>query len=291
MIDNDLPSWPGQPVVRGFGACLSSVTELPLEGWPELERDATLARAVAAWRTWLAGRDLGMVPIADPASFQWAGYWIAVVETPRGQAVCVAFGTPPGIVLCPQDPGLLGRATADLDISSAYAVASLNPVVAARTLPVQLTGVVEQIAVAPRAEAPMQIVASARAVAGRGLEGDRYAAMAGTFSPRGTRRPGYDLTLFAAEVLDDLAMEGAPMDFASTRRNVLTRGIDVNALVGRDFSIGDVRLRGLRYAEPCVHLDRVNGTSRLRNLIHRGGLRADVVTGGDLRPGSPISAD
>jgi MOSC domain-containing protein YiiM len=137
----------------------------------------------------------------------------------------------------------------------------------------------------------MRLVDSAHALPGRGLQGDRYANSNGTFSPRGVNRPGYELTLFAAEVLDDLAAEGVPTDFASTRRNVLTRGIDVNALVSRDFRIGDVLLRGLRYAEPCVHLDRINGTPRLRALIHRGGLRADILTGGELRRGLPITTE
>ena len=291
MIDIVLPDHPGSPTVRGLAACLASVTELPLDVLPQPPADAPLTHAVAAWKTWLAGRGFGMVPIDDPRSFQWAGYWIAVVDTEQGQAACVAFGTPPGIVLSPQDSAMLGRATADLPITSAYAVASLNPVVPSAPAAVALSGTVEQIAIAPRAEAPMRLVESARALPGRGLQGDRYADSAGTFSPRGAHRPGYQLTLFAAEVLDDLAAEGVPTDFVSTRRNVLTRGVDVNALVGRDFRVGDVVLRGLRYAEPCIHLDRINGTPRLRALIHRGGLRADILAGGELRQGSPITAD
>ena len=77
-------------------------------------------------------------------------------------------------------------------------------------------------------------------------------------------------------------------DFASTRRNVLTRGIDVNALVGRRFRIGDVLCDGLRLCEPCVHLDRLSGPGLLRPLIHKGGLRVDVLTDGDIRPGAAI---
>lgn len=289
MIDDGLPELAGAPLVRGLAACLSSVTELPLVELPRPADDAPVTHALAAWKAWLAGRGFGLVPIAEPRSFQWAGYWIAVVDTPQGRAAVVAFGTPPGVVLSPQDPALLGRATAELPISSAYAVASLDPVVPPVQEAVALVGTVDRIAVAPQAEAPMRLVESARALAGRGLEGDRYADGAGTFSPRGADRPGYDLTLFAAEVLDDLAREGFPTDFASTRRNVLTRGVDVNALVGREFRIGDVRCRGLRLAEPCVHLDRISGTPRLRPLIHRGGLRADLLTGGELRPGLPIA--
>jgi MOSC domain-containing protein YiiM len=134
----------------------------------------------------------------------------------------------------------------------------------------------------------MELLERARAVAGHGLAGDRYAAGAGTFSPRGDARPGYDLTLMAAEVLDELTAAGVAVDFAATRRNVLTRGIDVNALVGRTFRIGDVLLAGRRLCEPCVHLDRLGGPGLLRPLIHRGGLRADVLTDGELRLGAPV---
>lgn len=291
MIDNDLPGPPGTPLVRGLTACLSSITELPVEDLPRLANDAPVTHVVAALKTWLAGRGFGMVPIAEPRSFQWAGYWLPVVETDQGEAACVAFGTLPGIVASPQDLSLLGQATANLPISSAFAVASLDPVVPPLPDAARLTGTIEQVAVAPQAEAPMHTVRAVRALPGRGLEGDRYADGAGTFSPRGANRPGYDLTLFAAEVLDDLAAEGVPTDFLDTRRNVPTCGIDVNALVGREFRIGDVRLRGLRYAEPCVHLDRINGIPRLRALIHRGGLRADILSGGELRPGLPITTD
>lgn len=238
-----------------------------------------------------------MVPIADPRSFQWAGWWIAVVDGSddpladgrRRQVAVLAFGTPPGIVLSPQDPTLLGRAAAELDISSAYTVASLDPVVRAAPPSIELSGVVELLAVAPVVAGFMQLVDRARALAGRGLEGDRYADGSGTFSPRGGHRPGYELTLIAAEVVEELAGRDPAVGFTSTRRNVLTRGVDVNALVGRDFSIGDVRCRGLRAAEPCAHLERLQGPGLLRPLIHRGGLRADILTDGHIAPGDPIS--
>ena len=298
MIQIDLPSGPASPLVRGLAACLSSVTEVPLAELPD-PADLPVTHALASWKSWLAGRDFGMVPIAEARSFQWAGWWIAVVDRsdspladgPEQQVAVLAFGTPPGVVLSPQDPALLGRATADLDISSAYAVASLDPVLPAAQAGPPLTGVVELLAVAPAAEAPMQLVQRARALAGRGLEGDRYAHGSGTFSPRGAHRPGYELTLIAAEVVEDLTTRDAALDFASTRRNVLTRGIDVNALVGRDFRIGDVRCRGLRLAEPCAHLERLHGPGLLRPLIHRGGLRVDVLSDGHIAEGSAISTD
>jgi len=297
VIETHLPDGPAGPLVRGLAACLSSVTEVPLAELPDLG-DATAAHALGAWKSWLAGRGSGLVPVADPRSFQWAGWWIAVVDGstsrvadgPRRQVAVLAFGTPPGVVLSPQDPTLLGRATADLHISSAYAVASLDPVLPAPEPGPPLSGVVEMLAVAPQAQAPVQLVRSARALAGRGLEGDRYAAGAGTFSPRGAPKPGYQLTLIAAEVVEDLTARDAALDFASTRRNVLTRGIDVNALVGRDFTVGDVRCRGLRLAEPCAHLERLSGPGLLRPLIHRGGLRADILTDGDIHVGHVVRA-
>jgi hypothetical protein len=295
VIEVDLPDGTAAPLARGLAACLASVTEVPLDELPALED--VPAHALGAWRSWLAGRGSGLVPIADPRSFQWAGWWIGVVDgspspladgAERSVAV-LAFGTPPGVVLSPQDPSLLGRATAELALSSAWAVASLDPVLAPVPPGPRLQGVVELLAVAPRAEAPMQLVDRARALAGRGLAGDRYADGAGTFSPRGAHRPGYDLTLIAAEVVEELTGRDAAHDFARTRRNVLTRGLDVNALVGRDFTIGGVRCRGLRLAEPCAHLERLHGPGLLRPLIHRGGLRVDVLSDGDVDLGSPVS--
>lgn len=297
MIDTDLPAAPpAGALTRGFAACLASVTEVAVTELPL--PDTGLAHALGAWRTWLAEHGSGLVPIDDPTRFQWAGWWIAVVQNPDidtttasrddPQVAVLAFGTPPGVVLSPQTATLLGRATADLPITAAYAVASLDPTLHPAPAAPESVGSVEGLAVAPAAEAPMRLLDSAQACAGRGLDGDRYAAGAGTFSPRAGRRPGYDLTLIAAEVLDDLAAAGHPLDFADARRNVLTRGIDVNALVGRTFRIGDVLCRGSRLCEPCVHLDRLSGPGLLRPLIHRGGLRADILTDGRIGLGEPI---
>jgi hypothetical protein len=299
VIDTELPSTPPtSALTRGFAACLASVTEVPVTELPLPDTD--LPHALGAWRTWLAEHGSGLVPIADPTRFQWAGWWIAVLQNPdiaetttshdEPQVAALAFGTPPGIVLSPQTPTLLGRATADLPITAAYAVASLDPVFRPAPAPAtpDLDGSVEGLAIAPAAEAPMQLLDSAQACAGRGLDGDRYAAGAGTFSPRADRRPGYDLTLIAAEVLDELTAAGHPVDFAGARRNILTRGIDVNALVGRTFRIGEVICQGRRLCEPCVHLDRLSGPGLLRPLIHRGGVRVDILTDGEIRLGAPI---
>ncbi|MGY1814828.1 MOSC domain-containing protein [Blastococcus sp. SYSU D00820] len=287
MIDVELPPGPaGTALARGVAACLASVLEVPVTDLPQPAGD--LAQALGTWRSWLAEHGSGLVPIDDPVRFQWAGWWIAVVEQPPGPAAVLAFGTPPGVVLSPQEPALLGRATADLPIGAAFAVASLDPVLRRGAADGALSGTVAGLAVAPAAEAPMQLLEAVRARAGQGLDGDRYAAGAGTFSPRAGRRPGYDLTLMAAEVLDGMAAAGQALDFPGTRRNVLTRGVDLNALVGRRFRIGDVLCEGRRLCEPCVHLDRLSGPGVLRPLIHRGGLRADVLSDGEIRLGAPL---
>ncbi len=297
MIDVELPPGPAAgALARGFAACLAAVTEVPVSDLPRSDGDLT--HALGAWRGWLAEHGAGLVPIADPVRVQWAGWWIAVVQDPAGPAggwqadgaeiAVLAFGTPSGVVLSPQAPALLGRASADLRIREAYAVASLDPVLHRRPAAPNQRGTVEGLAVAPAAEAPMRLLEVAQARAGRGFDGDRYAAGAGTFSARAGRRPGYDLTVIAAEVLDEMSAAGQALDFPGTRRNVLTRGIDVNALVGRRFRIGDVLCEGRRLCEPCVHLDRLSGPGILRPLIHRGGLRADILTDGEIRLGAPI---
>jgi MOSC domain-containing protein YiiM len=134
--------------------------------------------------------------------------------------------------------------------------------------------------VAPAAEAPVVLVDEAVAIAGRGLEGDRYAAGAGTFA---SGRPGSALTLVDAAVLDTF---GRDIDH---RRNVVVRGTDLNALVGQEFMLGEARCRGRRLCEPCAHLDRLNGGGVTRPLVHRGGLRADIVCDGTVRIGDQLT--
>jgi MOSC domain-containing protein YiiM len=143
-------------------------------------------------------------------------------------------------------------------------------------------GVVEALVLAPAAEAPVVLVDEAVAIAGRGLRGDRYADGTGTFA---SGRPGSALTLIDAAVLDTF---GRPLDH---RRNVVVRGTDLNALVGREFTIGGARCRGSRLCEPCAHLDRLNGGGTLRPLVHRGGLRADVIGGGAIHIGDQLTPD
>jgi MOSC domain-containing protein YiiM len=287
VLDVELPAG-GTGPMRSFQACLSSVLEVPLAEVPDPAGD--LRASIGLWRTWLAGRGFGLVPIADAARFQWAGYWVAWLgETHREQTVVLMFGTPPGVVLSPQDPGLLGRAAADLPVAAGYVVAPMDPARRTDQTVPERGGRVEVLAIAAEAESPMRQVTAARSLPGRGLEGDRYAKAAGTFTPRSGKGLGYDLTLIAAEALDDLTLaDGQRLDYTEARRNVVTRGIDLNALVGRRFRVGEVECIGRRLCEPCAHLERLTRAGVLRGLIHKGGLRADVLTEGFVRVGDAV---
>ena len=124
------------------------------------------------------------------------------------------------------------------------------------------------------------------ALAGRGLEGDRYAAGIGTFSDRPGKR---DVTLIESEALEAYEREGGrKLSAAEARRNLLTHGVCLNDLVGREFQVGAVRLRGLRLSEPCAHLMRLTHPETLRGLVHRGGLVAEVLCNGELAVGDRI---
>ena len=137
----------------------------------------------------------------------------------------------------------------------------------------------------------MRLMPAARAMPGYGLEGDRYAKRAGTFTPRSGQGVGYDLTLIEAEVLDDLKLpDGTRLQFAETRRNIITRGIDLNALVGQRFKVGEVECIGRRLCEPCAHLERLTRKGVLRGLIHKGGLRADILGEGTIEQGATVQA-
>ena len=105
------------------------------------------------------------------------------------------------------------------------------------------------------------------------------------------RLRGYDLTLIESEVLDRLMLpDGSQLAAAESRRNLVTRGIDLNALVGREFTIGSVRAFGQRLCEPCVHLQRLTRPGVVAGLVRRGGLRADILTDGEIRLGDTIAA-
>lgn len=145
-----------------------------------------------------------------------------------------------------------------------------------------------EILTASSPASPMTAQAAARAVPGLGLEGDRYFDGTGTFSPD-PRKADFELTLIEKEKIEAFAREsGLPFTAADARRNLVTEGVDLNALVGREFRIGEVRVRGIRLCEPCNYLAKITFPETLRGLVHKGGLRAQILTEGTLRPGDPI---
>src|SRR5438132_7155177 len=148
-------------------------------------------------------------------------------------------------------------------------------------------GRVEGIDVAISEGEPMRATDRMRVLAGIGLEGDRYATGRGHFS--GTPGTGRALTLIEAEVLESLRESlGIALRPGEARRNVTTRGIALNALVGRRFRIGSVLCEGKRLCEPCRYLEDQLGKPLLHPLLHRGGLRANVLEDGEIRVGDQV---
>jgi MOSC domain-containing protein YiiM len=134
----------------------------------------------------------------------------------------------------------------------------------------------------------LQPIERVEAIAGRGLVGDRYFLKEGTFSPKDG--PDREVTLVEMEALEGLAHEyEITLQPAHARRNLLTRGVPLNHLVGKTFTVGGTTLRGIRLCEPCGHLEKLTCQGVQKGLIHRGGLRAQVVHGGILETGVAVT--
>lgn len=159
-------------------------------------------------------------------------------------------------------------------------------------------GSVVSIQIAKEAAATMESVPAVRAVPGRGLEGDRYFSGRGTYSPRASFG-GREVTLIETETVEALfsGVEnadgktlGIKLTPTDTRRNIATSGVPLNHLVDREFWVGEVLMRGTRLCEPCKHLESLTQKGVMAGLIHRGGLRARILTEGTIRVGDPIRA-
>jgi len=274
---------------RSVAACLASILELDRFEVPV--PDERHPQPWTVWRNWLAQRGLGLVPIAEPATFDWPGPWLAVLRAAEGEGSvgAVAFGAPPGLAWSP-----MGGPETFEAVHLGYVIAPADVALWAPSSAVAPRGVgrVEAVVVAPEAEAVMVRVERATARAGRGLEGDRYFDRRGTFSNAHAR--GHDLTLIEAEAFESLELPAGRLAPEEARRNLVTRGIDLNALVGERFRVGDVECFGQRLCEPCAHLERLTAQAgkpgTLRALIHKGGLRADVLSDGVIRVGDEIAA-
>lgn len=129
------------------------------------------------------------------------------------------------------------------------------------------------------------------AVPGKGLEGDHY------FSDSSSKRPGPDreLTLIEIEAVKAIEKENKiVLNPRESRRNLITENVPLNHLVGKEFRVGDVTLKGIRLCEPCLHLQELTQKEVIKALLHRGGLRAQIITKGIIRSGDqviPINSD
>jgi MOSC domain-containing protein YiiM len=147
---------------------------------------------------------------------------------------------------------------------------------------------VHAIYLTDRATAPLRVVDEVTAVPGSGLEGDRYYTAAGTFSkPAG---PDREVTLIEIEAIEGMRRDyGIEIGPGEARRNIVTRGVALNHLVGEEFRVGEVTLKGIKLCEPCSHLEKLTRDGVKKGLTHRGGLRAQILTSGRIRTGDPIS--
>ncbi|MGH2872268.1 MAG: MOSC domain-containing protein [Solirubrobacteraceae bacterium] len=265
-----------------FAACLGAILEEPAGELPSIDAGGDLAALTLASRA-LAGLGLGIVRVADPGSFSWPGPWLSRVRSPGGGArFAVMYGVPSGVVYDPAGDG----AVAAEQILDGYLIAAGDIALARPQLPraPSQTGTVEQIWVSASAGEPARGLPRVEALPGRGLDGDRHVAGHGTF-PSGI--PGSALTLIEAEVCESFEPPLGPDDH---RRNLVVRGLTLNDLVGHEFTVGAVRCRGMRLCEPCTVVQRYAGRPVLRDLVHRGGLRADILTGGTIGVGDPVRA-
>ncbi len=150
-------------------------------------------------------------------------------------------------------------------------------------------GKVAEIYISLTGSEPMREVKSANAVAGSGLEGDRYHAKSGTFSNKG--RPDQQVTFIEAEAVEAVNRDyELPLKLSETRRNIVTRGVALNHLIGKEFSIGKARFRGIKLCEPCGHLEKLTREGVRKALLHRGGLRAEIISGGAVAVGDTVNA-
>jgi MOSC domain-containing protein YiiM len=152
-----------------------------------------------------------------------------------------------------------------------------------------MTVVVERIYTSSTPGGPQVEQASIRVVAGSGIEGDRYFGR--------HDEPGQNLTLIEIEEVEAFLREQGRGgdDLSITHRNLLTRGVKLNDLVGVEFTIGDVRLRGVELCEPCLGMGNalasadITAAQVVKRFVHRGGLRADVLSSGVIGRGAAVS--
>ncbi len=261
---------------KSFSDCLAQILGAELNEIPAALDDLGLEKI----GYWLAAQNLALIPVRAPECFQWAGWWIGRLE--GGDGYVVMAGTPSGVAWVPE-----GVMSGSGDVLEGWVIA---PPALALPRRDEKHGTIEAIFRFADSGAPGELLSSARLLAGVGIDGDRYALGKGHFQSEG--RWGQALTLIEAEAIDYLASEHkVEMSAVDARRNIVTRGIDLNALMGQRFRVGGILCQGSRLAEPCAWLQRTTPPGMLRGLVHRGGLRADILEDGEIRQGDNISPE
>ena len=144
-------------------------------------------------------------------------------------------------------------------------------------------GSVVGIYTAREKSAPIESRDQVQAIAGKGLEGDRY------FNHDGWDEPKNEITLVEIEAVEAASREyDVDLTPEDMRRQIVTEGVALNHLVDKEFHIGDVHLRGVKIANPCSHLQKLAGKKLLKPMMHRGGLRAQILSGGTIKVGDPV---
>jgi MOSC domain-containing protein YiiM len=150
-----------------------------------------------------------------------------------------------------------------------------------------LDGKVVGLFTATTARAAVVPITQAHAIPGKGIEGDRYFTRTGAFSNR--PGDGRDITLIEIEAVEAAKRDyGIDIQPSESRRNIVTQNVPLNHLVGREFVIGNVRLRGIRLCEPCDYLEGLTKRGVRGALIHRGGLRANILSEGTIKVGDQV---
>ena len=147
-----------------------------------------------------------------------------------------------------------------------------------------MSGKIIDIYIAETGGAPMTGVEQADLVEGKGIVGDRYYAEAGTFSEKLKGLPDFQVTLIESEQIDQFnGNNDLELGYGELRRNIITSGIDLNSLVDLEFTVGEVKMVGIRLCEPCAHLAKVVTSEVLPGLVHKAGLRAAILEGGQIQ--------
>lgn len=271
-------------VADAFARLTAEALHLPDGEVPAPQGD----RLVALMNDWLATRSWRFAYVSDPQTFAWPGSWIALAadqQSPSGWRPVLMFGDPSGPLHDPlgsgQEPEIMhGLLPVPLDRRGWRTDFSIAD--RAQTQ----VGQVVALMTAPHAAADA-VTHTSITVRPGGIDGDRYQNETGTFSTS-PRRVGQDITLIEAEALDELEARGVPISPEQARRNIVTRSIDLDALIGKHFRVGEVSCYGQRRAEPCAHLERLTAPGTLRGLVHRGGIRADILETGTINVGDAI---